>query len=244
MGTKNIAILFILGSMLLIHCGRDQNTVMFNFVARYYFGENYLWRDGEYKFSSKGKQFYFRPDVVKMYLSDIQLTHTSGTATVIKDVSLLNLQEGNTLSILETVPTGTYSSIELILGLNESKNNSNPNDYNSDHPLSTAQAMYWGMLKYRFVIIEGKVLDSNKTILNSVSYHTGIDLSKSIVENINLEFTANKPPVVICKIDLKNLFNGLDPLVQNATHSSPGSDYDIAKTVTENISGGITWAVQ
>lgn len=217
---------------------------MLQFAAKYYFGDSLVQRDRDYAFYSGGKKYMFRPDVVKMYLSDIQLIQTGGKAVSIQEVSLFQLQEGNVLSILAEVPVGAYQDCKFTLGLSADKNNSNPNDFTSDHPLSTAKGMYWGMLKYRFMVIEGKLLDSTGTILNGVSFHTGIDLSKSIALSKSFELSSDKSLVITCIIDLKPMFDGLDPTLQTSTHSNPGADYDVAALVTNNISSHITWDVK
>lgn len=155
---------------------------------------------------------------------------------------MFNYKNGPVATLIDTIPAGTYNGFSFLEGLDTAQNNSSPSSYTFGHPLSTAQSMYWGMLKYRFVVMEGVLYDASGKELNSISYHTGIDLVKAV--NSAKTFTANdeNPVNIQVKFDLLKVFtatgNTIDPTKETFTHSAPGAEYDLASKVMTNLLAG------
>ena len=157
---------------------------------------------------------------------------------------MFNIRNGNNLEISDTMIEGVYNSMNFNIGLDTALNNKKPIDFNASHPLSSAQGMYWGMLKYRFIVMEGIIYDELGKELNSISYHTGIDLSKTVTKNSSFEVKENSIVKFQVKFDLSKVFtatgNNINPETEVFTHSSPGTEYNIAKKVTDNLAIGTT----
>ena len=242
---KNELIVLLLISILFLNCSKPiLNTGSLQLNYRLYFGDTILQKDNQYPFSTFGKKYFFRPDVVKIYLSNVR---TSNNIYVLSytDIALMNLNDSNTLSIFYNFKSNERTSpLEFTLGLTSEYNNSDPNKFPIEHPLSTAKSMYWGMMKYRFVVIEGSISDSNGVTLNNVSYHTGVDLSRFIVFKDALKLGVNHAAITDIKIDIKKIFTypgqEINPVTEKLTHSSPGAEYELAKKITNNLESGIS----
>lgn len=215
-----------------------------NINYAYYFGDSLLKSDVKYNFVSGGKKYQFRVDVMKMYVARTALVNSGNAATELKDVVLFNYKNGSNLQVMDTTPPGEYTSFKFIMGLDTTLNNSSPSSFPISHPLSTAQSMYWGMLKYRFVVMEGIIHDSTGKEIGSVSYHTGVNLSRAKISTQSFKVSDNQTTNILVKFDLEKVFtaagNNIDPTAETFTHSSPGIEYDIAKKVMDNFASGTT----
>lgn len=210
----------------------------------YYFGDSVLKSDVKYNFVSGGKKYQFRVDVMKMYVARTSAVNAANTATELKDVALFNYKNGSSLLVMDTTPSGDYASFKFTLGLDTVLNNSSPSSFPISHPLSTAQSMYWGMLKYRFVVMEGIIHDSTGKEIGSVSYHTGVDLSRVKTITQAFKVSDNQTTNISVKFNLEKVFtatgNNIDPTTETFTHSSPGVEYTLAKKVMDNLASGTT----
>lgn len=209
----------------------------------YYFGDSLLKPDVKYPFTVNGVNYQFRMDVMKMYLSRIKMTGTKQNYDI-EDVIFFNYKNGSTFTLTDTIPAGEYNGFNFLAGLDSVHNNSNPSSFNINHPLSTAQSMYWGMLKYRFLVMEGIIYDASGKELNSVSYHTGVDLVKLSSTPKTIKADDQNPITIQVKFDLAKIFtasaNTIDPTKEVFTHSSPGSEYTLANKVMTNFVAGTT----
>ena len=178
----------------------------------------------------------------RFYLSNFQLIDGNGNAVNVKDLILV--KSGNQNSFTFNLPSGTFSSFRYSFGLDAATNNSNPSNFDDAHPLSTKQDMFWGMLKYRFIVTEG-LLDSSTTKDKSpivpYSMHLGSDtLYRVITQNI----AGNKikrGSVITIRVNMNNLFV-LDQDNFNITNFSNHSDVsEIPKgiLITDNFVNGI-----
>src|SRR4051812_14764013 len=127
-------------------------------------------------------------DIARLYLSHFELVDNSGNSMQVKDLLLANKDndfDANSFSF--NLPSATYTKLRFHFGLDPATNNSNPSSFNASHPLSLNQDMYWGMLKYRFIVVEGQIDSSaakNQTPSNPFSMHLGTDtLYRTITSN-------------------------------------------------------------
>jgi|TARA_B110000967_G_scaffold46230_1_gene46569 hypothetical protein len=79
----------------------------------------------------------------------------------------IEAHSGKTTFSLVDIPYGTYKSIGFSIGLDSAVNHGNPNQYNSDHPLSAINnSLHWGWVGgYIFTAIEGKDVDADESII-------------------------------------------------------------------------------
>jgi hypothetical protein len=183
-----------------------------------------------------GRSFTFNK--FNVYLSDFYLLNAIGDTTYIKDVMLAKLNADNSFST--DVPK-EIQKFGFSFGLSPQLNNSIPESFPASHPLSVEQDMYWGMLKYRFLVIDGGNVDTsyarNQTPVMPFSYHLGTDtLYRKLVFNRPV-VDGDKVKIVL---DIDKLFV-LDSTRFNlnnfSNHSDPGQIPNAIKMVDAFISG-------
>lgn len=68
----------------------------------------------------------------------------------------------------------TIDSLVFLCGMDSILNNSNPNSFDPNHPLSGSKNMYWvSWSKYRYIVFEGQI-KTKDGILRNFSFHTGL----------------------------------------------------------------------
>lgn len=126
--------------------------------------------------------------LLKMYLSDIELLTTGNTQELSK-AELFRLTDGPDTVVLD-VPAGDYTGLRFGIGVPEYLNHEDPTQYAADQPLSTSNGMHWTWTEgYRFVVFDGRY-DTLGTGTNQLpdmfSIHTGFDTCYREVELASL----------------------------------------------------------
>ena len=87
--------------------------------------------------------------------------------TIDSQYAHIEAHSGKTTFSLVDIPYGTYKSIGFSIGLDSAVNHGNPNQYDSDHPLSAINnSLHWGWVGgYIFTAIEGKDVDADESII-------------------------------------------------------------------------------
>ncbi|MFT4875789.1 MAG: hypothetical protein ACI9AU_001653 [Bacteroidia bacterium] len=87
--------------------------------------------------------------------------------TIDSQYAHIEAHSGKTTFSLVDIPYGTYKSMGFSIGLDSAVNHGNPNQYNTDHPLSSINnSLHWGWLAgYIFTAIEGKDADADESII-------------------------------------------------------------------------------
>jgi hypothetical protein len=230
---KTISILLSFCILLLFSCKKQEEDVQvkitfYNSPDKTPFNRNYT------------------IDQTRLYLSNFQLIDVSGNIVNIKDLILV--KSGNDNSFTFNLPSGTFSSFKYSFGLDKTTNNLDPSNYEASHPLSTEQDMFWGMLKYRFIVIEGKIDSSiakNKTPEQPFSMHLGTDtLYREITTNI-VDNKLKRGSVVSININLNKIFV-LDTETFNLNNFSNHSDESQiprAITIVDTLVSGIKTSI-
>jgi hypothetical protein len=81
--------------------------------------------------------------------------------------ALIEAHDGKTSFSFSDIPYGTYTSIGFSIGLDSATNHGNPNQYDTDHPLSSLNnSLHWGWTGgYIFTAIEGKDMTADESII-------------------------------------------------------------------------------
>lgn len=163
-------------------------------------------------------------DETRFYLSNFQLEDASGNTVLLKDLLLVKSSSNNSFTL--KAPAGSFTKFNFSFGLDKATNNLDPNGFDDNNPLSTKQDMYWNMLKYRFIVTEGK-LDSSiaKNKIPSVpfSMHLGSDTLYRVISTDLAGKQITKGSVINISINLNKLFV-LDKDTFNITNFSNHSD--------------------
>ncbi len=243
---KTLLSTLIVGTALVLsQCNKDdssENTttadVTFNVVMTD--GENQVY-DGETVSLQNG--YDLKISLFRMFLSGIEIKNSAGNWVMLKDVVIVD--PGSTQitdrQFTANVNVGNYTALRYGLGLDATMNNSDPSTFNQNHPLSTYQAMYWTMLKYRFAKFEGLAnvtgqLGSSSDIL--VAFHPGTDdLYRTDEVLINNNVQAGQSNTISLELDLNALFagtNAFDFSTESSTHSMP-SDIALAAKFMDKL---------
>jgi hypothetical protein len=146
-------------------------------------------------------------DETRFYLSNFQLININGNAENIKDIVIVKNDKDNSFTF--NLPSGTFSAFNFSFGLDKNTNNSNPNSFDDTHPLSTKQDMFWGMLKYRFIVTEGKIdtsIAKNQTPIFPVSMHLGTDTLYRVISTTIANNKLKRGSIINISVNLNKLF--------------------------------------
>jgi len=197
----------------------------------------------------------------RFLLSDMVLVNANGEEVALESDMLVDLGEktfrtpdslnDEGVSMAWSVPAGEYRSIKFNLGIPESRNNGNPADFPSSHPLSIRRGMHWTWSTgYIFMQIDGRadtLDDGQASFDHGLVFHPGTnDLFKSFTwDESTFTIEAGQTYTQTVKVDLAKVFAAnsgdvLDLRKDNFTHSTPvGSDaFTLAERVMNNLVNG------
>jgi hypothetical protein len=182
--------------------------------------------------------------LVRLYLSNIQLVKTNGDVVKVKDVMLYDLSDADSRLFTEQIPVGNYTEVRFTIGLDQATNASDPTSFDNNHPLSNYQGMYWSMLKYRFVVMEGTANTASGAPGDAVSfaYHTGTDPAmRAYTSEYAFAISTGSNTELQFNLDLNTVLSGsggeLNPTTETSTHSSP-SGMPLTLKLMDNIQAG------
>lgn len=130
---------------------------------------------------------------LRYLVSSLELHTTNGKVIALKDYTLIDITNNESLSFSVTIPSNTYSKISFIFGFNEVNNiDGEYNDLN-------ATSWNWPEMLgggYHFIQLEGKYIEG--TLENPFAYHMGTaKVSDGVFEQNYFEVNLNG-------FDLKN----------------------------------------
>ena len=176
----------------------------------------------------------FQIERFKLYFSNIIINQNLTT-----DVFLFNIENDDN-SLVVSSNNETLNNINFNIGLTTLQNQSDPNSFDSNHPLSISQNTYWFMTppSYMYLMAEFKY-DNNgdMNFTNPLTYHLAhSELLREI--NISPDFTLIKNDTIDLnlKILIPTALNNVD-ISENVPHSSNISPTSIL--IMDNISNAI-----
>jgi len=165
---------------------------------------------------------------LRFYLSNIKLLKADGSSVDLSEIELFDYEEGEMVKNY-IVDTDTYTGIEYSWGVpqNLEGTEQDPVNYESSHPLSIDNGMFWAWtIGYRYAMVEGRYdIDATSTdaLVNAFSWHPGKDvLFRTITEDLPFVIDGKGSPQISINLDLSKLFyNGTDFIdVNNPQQSS------------------------
>lgn len=193
--------------------------------------------------------YSYKITALKYYISNIRLVNEQGQEIPFKtDANILGSEQGVFLyeygkneSFSGSIPANHYLKIRFDLGLDSVLNNLDPNQFSAEHPLSRDKDMFWDMMKYRFVVMEGNVDTAKLDLYNfPFSYHLGgKDFLRNIEMNIDWNVKSDQVTSLPIRIDLDKVFtdgsNKIDILTFFSYHSMD-EQKEIGMQLMDNIS--------
>lgn len=189
-----------------------------------------------------------RIDRMMNYISDVAIQNVDGNWVPVTDVLFYHLGVSDKRIYNFKVQAGDYQAIRFAVGLNAAQNGADPLQFETTHPLSSANGMYWSWAtKYRFVIFEGRVSETGPILgVDNIvyAYHPGHDDFYE-VQSYPISFSLNNSTTqqLTMSASINQMFNGtagaIDLPTERTTHTTP-TDFHIAERYMENLRNGIT----
>jgi len=171
------------------------------------------------------------------YLSNVKLVGENSTEAIEDEIVLLDLLDEKHNPAVSKAKVGTYSAIEIGLGVDEKWNHSDPTSFENDHPLGfdhNGNVWTWET-GYIFYIVEGSYSSNQDGNLDSAFvYHIGKDeLFKTVTLQKDIVIEENKTNEIELRIDLKKILveeGGMDLVTESETKSgNTGNKFEIAQ---------------
>lgn len=173
--------------------------------------------------------FPYKVDEFKVYLSNIIFTNEDGEAVRLLFEERPGAEQGVFLywlgrneSFKGALPEGRYTKVSFNLGLDPTTNNLNPNQFAREHPLSRNTDMYWDMLKYRFLVLEGFAdINSDNNFDFIYTYHLGGDtFLRSVTMDMEMTVASTGTSILPIKFNIDRIFaDGEDVIDMNTFFS-------------------------
>ena len=176
-------------------------------------------------------------ELIQFYLSQIALGNE-----VKEPVVFINVQDSVSLHYVLPL-TKKVDQFSFGMGVDSINNIQDPTSFDSNHPLSSSNAMYWSWATmYRFFKIDGRVNASG--ILGAddqlLAWHTG----KNALYRTKEVNTAIRPgDHLVLTFDVAALYTGVSLDTETMTHSMV-DDYDIAVKLSNNLPTAFSLSVQ
>lgn len=189
---------------------------------------------------------FYRPDVLRYYISKITIHHDGTKSTHLPDLYLLVDAKELQRYPLGNLDIGSVDSISFYIGVDKARNHLDPATYPDWHPLALkVPSMHWGWAAgYRFVTYEGFAGTSADKLTAGFQIHT---LDNSLYTRVATKASSTSTAFGIdipLRADYGQLLAGLDVSIGLVMHGST----DEAVTLMQNIgskvySPGVTASV-
>lgn len=176
-------------------------------------------------------------ELIHFYLSEIALGDE-----VKEPVVFVNVQDSASmhyvLPLMKKVDKFSFG-----MGVDSINNIQDPTSFDSDHPLSSSNAMYWSWATmYRFFKIDGRVNASG--ILGAddqlLAWHTG---KNALYRTKQIDASIKPGAHLVLTFDLASFYSGVSLDTETMTHSMV-DDYDIAVKLSDNLPAAFSLSVQ
>lgn len=209
-------------------CNKDKETVSISLKP--IFGQEELKLD---KFYTKDSGDSLSFSKLKFFLSEIALIDKDGKKTMLKDIVLFSLVQGEPINLTTTsdkLKPGSYTKVSFNFGVTDEQNNTDPASVACPHPLCADNDMWWGeTLKFTHIKLEGF---SSLSSSGSFLYHVGKSSNfKSYTFEKEITVSEGKSAQLNIQFDLKTLLSNFDMATENVTHTT---DFPLVSTKFAN----------
>lgn len=193
---------------------------------------------------------YFKK--LEFFISDIKGV-SGGIAKDFTEVGYISMAgslnttaaESGTMFTINDVPAGTYSQLNLGVGLSDAVNSTSPGDYTSSSPLGS-NGNYWvSWNSYILSKMEGDILQSNNSKTGFL-YHAGVNGMHQLREFAkNFTIADGQTTQLVFHINAEDFFfktgSEIDLIATNQTHSGEvgSAEYNLAKQSIQNLANAL-----
>ncbi|MEX1188582.1 MAG: MbnP family protein [Bacteroidia bacterium] len=178
----------------------------------------------------------------KIYFSNISLQKEGNLQKAPEDVILIDVETFD--FPLGKFSPGTYTGLQVSLGVDSLRNHADPLQYESRHPLGLQNpSMHWGWNQgYIFALLEGNYSNNPISSANPGDlwyYHIGMDgnFQVSDLMPLNYEVKACEPNTFKLSINMAGVFDDIDVFTENAgvTSDNFGLSYRIGTNLINSV---------
>lgn len=169
------------------------------------------------------------------YLSNVKLLGANSTEALADEIILFDLLDEEHNPAISTVKVGTYSTIEMGLGVDEKWNHEDPSSFENEHPLGSEHSgNNWAWDPgYIFYQIEGHYSNNKNGVIDSTfSYHIGTDeLFKTVTLPKSITIEEDVAAELELRLDLKKILldeGGMDLPAEKKSRSM-GVEFQIGQ---------------
>lgn len=177
---------------------------------------------------------FYRPELLRYYISGITIHHDGSKSTPVPDVYLLvDVKNAEQRYPIAKLDVGSVDSITFHIGVDRLRNHLDPTAYPDWHPLALqVPSMHWGWTSgYRFVTYEGMAGTSESKLTANFQIHT---LDNSLYTRVATRAASTRTATgidILVRADYGRLLDGLDVSRGLIMHGST----DEAITLMKNI---------
>lgn len=214
--------------------GTGKNTLEVTFAAKAN-GKTFNLNDS-FDLTTEGFNYTF--NILKFYVSQFRLVKNDNSTVLVKDIDMIDFRtDAPHVSFKAEIPEGDYKEIKFGIGVDSANNHRLPNSFPVDHPLASSKGMYWSMINYRFMIMEGRLDTTAADSLYNVPFgvHTGTDeLYREKTFAHALKFLKGDDKKITIELDVDKLLTGLNFKTDHVSHSE-GPGFPLAEKVADNF---------
>lgn len=163
-------------------------------------------------YSMDGGKYFFKPALLRYYISGISFVHHGNQRTNAENVYLLVDVAKTDRYVIGNYDISSIDSLIFHIGVERLFNHQDPTLYPEGHPLSLQDpSMHWGWAAgYRFITLEGSAGSTPTTARADVQLHSvGDTLYRRIAIAVSPEVDGNTLNIVL-NAEYGNLLDGID----------------------------------
>ncbi len=189
-----------------------------------------------------GETLYKGDTAIKFELIHFYLSQIALGDEVTEPVVFVNTQDSASMHYVLPL-TKKVDQFSFGMGVDSINNIQDPTSFDSNHPLSSSNAMYWSWATmYRFFKIDGRVnatgvLGTDDQLL---AWHTG---KNALYRTKEVDMAIKPGAHLVLTFDLAKLYTGVSLATETMTHSMV-DDYDIAVKLSDNLPAAFSLSVQ
>ena len=204
---------------------------------------NHLWKNSEIRTDEKvpgeGEISKISFTRISYLISNPVLITDSGERLSRKDwFGFVEVQKSTTFLHLQGLPDKTFRKLQFSIGLDESVNRSDPNQYPPNHPLNPLlNNLHWSWQgSYIFLALEGH-WNTGNTLTDGFLFHIGNAEHRMDIE-IPVQLDLSRPTTLELHFHMDRV---LGHLVNSKTNSSHGRQGDqVAKQIQQSVQQAFT----
>lgn len=182
---------------------------------------------------------------LRYYLSNFVLIKDDGTEVPIAGKVILASPDEHEWE-LGLIPSGHYSGMRFLVGLDSVTNHGDPTLYPANHPLAPqTPSIHWSWnTGYIFMMVEGKVdttLSATGTPNTDFYYHIGLDnLARTVsLSGAHVDVQSGAENSFHIAFDLLKALQGVDMRTERGTHSM--DNMMLAQKIADNWPNSFVW---